>query len=332
MSMLSFWHPVLSSADLPDDRPLGVKLAGCALAVFRSDGGKVGAVEDKCVHRHMKLSLGSVQQGKLICPYHGWSFDSRGQGESPSTPKMHACVPTYECAEANGVIWVKGNSNSHELPKLEMKGWDFVGSVFHKVAAPLQLVLDNLSELEHTLTNHPNFGFDPSRATEALVEYETTEDAIMVRGHGPAKMPPLTTRLMAWIRPGDHFHSNYSFHFDPPRSAVTHLWINPRTGRERMAKYHVRVYFVPEDENNTLLVSFAFLKLRRPLLRRLGKYMGWFVRRKIWETINEDIFLVENLADKSTSMDGMKLSRFDPILGMTRERLARIYAGTPPAD
>ena len=46
-------------------------------------------------------------------------------------------------------------------------------------------------------------------------------------------------------------------------------------------------------------------------------------------TVDEDAFLLENLADKSPGLDGMKLSRFDPILGMTRERLRRIYDGTP---
>jgi len=329
MSRLSYWHPVLPSAKLPRDRAVGIKLAGCSLALFRTEHGKVGALEDKCVHRHMKLSLGSVDEGKLICPYHGWSYDRHGQGEGPSTPKLRACVASYACAEAHGVIWVKGLLGDQELPKMEMDGWDFVGSVFHKVATPLQLVIDNLSELEHTLTNHAHFGFDRRRPTEAVVEYETTEDWIMVHGHGPAKMPPLATRVMVWIRPGDHFHSDYSFHFDPPRSDVTHFWTNPRTGLERLAKYHVRVYFVPEDEDNTLLVSFAFLKLRGAFMRRFGKYMGWFVRRRICETINEDIFLVENLADKTTSLGSMKLSRFDPVLGMTRERLARVYHGAP---
>ena len=67
-----------------------------------------GAVADQCTHRRMKLSLGSVQQGRLICPYHGWSFTHEGAGESPSAPKMHACITSYDCAEAFGVIWVKG--------------------------------------------------------------------------------------------------------------------------------------------------------------------------------------------------------------------------------
>src|SRR3954447_15752641 len=191
-SRLRYWHPVLASRALPLDRAVGVKLAGCSLAIFRTGDGQLGAVEDQCVHRRMKLSLGRVQLGKLICPYHGWSYTRDGQGESPSSPKMHACLTSYDCAEAYGAVWVKRRSSGQQLPKLEMEGWDFLGPVFHRaVEAPLQLVIDNLSELEHTVTTHPDFGFAPRRASEALVEHETTEDAIIARGRGPAKMPPL---------------------------------------------------------------------------------------------------------------------------------------------
>jgi len=333
MSRLDYWHPVFSSRALRAGGVVEITLAGESIALFRTATGQLGGIANQCAHRRMKLSLGRVDDGKLICPYHGWSYSADGKGESPSSPKLHACLSSYECAEAHGAIWVKGRGSSQELPRLEMDGWDFLGPVFHRaVEAPLQVVIDNLSELEHTVTTHPDFGFDPGRASEAQVEYETTGDAIMARGHGPAKMPPLATRLTVGVRPGDRFQSDYSFHFDPPRTAVTHFWINPQTGHERMAKYHVLVYFVPHDETKTSMVSFAFLQLRWPLLRGLGKYGGWFVRRKIRETIEEDLFLVENLADKSTSMEGMKLGRFDSILGLTRERLARIYDGAPAAD
>jgi len=54
--------------------------------------------------------------------------------------------------------------------------------------------------------------------------------------------------------------------------------------------------------------------------------MGWFVRRKIKSTIDEDAWLLQNMADYSTGIEGMKLSRFDKVLGLTRERLERIYS------
>ena len=277
----------------------------------------------------MKLSLGSVQQGRLICPYHGWSFTHEGGGESPSAPKMHACITSYDCAEAHGVIWVKSRGTSQELPVFSVDGSLFVGAVFNHIRAPLELVIDNFSEIEHTVTAHPHFGIDRERAEHAIVEVETTDEVVTVRNRGPAKMPPLDTRLAVGVRRGDQFHSDYTFRFDPPHSAVTHWWSDPRTNRERLIKYRVFHYFVPEDENATRIVTFGFVDVRRPVLRALMPHLTALFRRKIRATIEEDAFLVENLADKSPRLEGMKLSRFDHVLGLTRERLRRIYYSAP---
>jgi phenylpropionate dioxygenase-like ring-hydroxylating dioxygenase large terminal subunit len=324
-AMLDYWHPVFPSRDLPPDRAVGIKVAGHSLALFRAGRGRAGAVADQCAHRRMKLSLGTVQRDKLVCPYHGWSFDGEGRGESPGAPRLRACVTSYDCAEACSVLWVKARGGTHELPAPTMNGWDFVGAVFNPVRAPLELVIDNFSEVEHTVTTHPDFGFDAAHADEAIVELEIEDDAVTVHNRGPAKMPPLDTRLAVGVRRGDHFHSNYTFRFDPPRSSVAHFWTEPRTGRERMLKYHVFHYFVPVDDATTTIVTFGFLKIRRPLLRHLGPRVGWLFRRKLRRTVDEDAYLLENLADQSPRLDGMKLSRFDQILGLTRERLKRIY-------
>lgn len=49
------------------------------------------------------------------------------------------------------------------------------------------------------------------------------------------------------------------------------------------------------------------------------------LRRKIKSTIDEDAWLLRNMADYDIGLEGMTLSRFDRVLGLTRERLARIY-------
>ena len=35
--------------------------------------------------------------------------------------------------------------------------------------------------------------------------------------------------------------------------------------------------------------------------------------------------ILEGLADKNPNIDGMKLSRFDKVLGLNRDRIERIY-------
>ena len=34
---------------------------------------------DVCIHRGAALSLGSVQDGRLTCAYHGWQYDYEGR-------------------------------------------------------------------------------------------------------------------------------------------------------------------------------------------------------------------------------------------------------------
>ena len=325
MSRLRYWHPVLVAAHLPKDRPVGVRVAGRDLAVFRARDGSLGALEDKCVHRRLKLSVGKVVGNKLRCAYHGWSFTTAGEGESPGTPKLYACAKSYDCAEAFGAIWVRERGADQPLPDLHTDGWAFAGCVINPIKAPLALLLDNFAEVEHTVAVHPQFGIDIDQASKAVLQLETTDDTFTARNYGPSKPPPLATRLLCWTWAGDHFHSDYTFRFDPPRSAVTHYWTNPRTGRERMAKYFLYHYFVPLDERNSMVVTFGYIHSRWPGLDWIAKRMGWFVRAKIKSTIDEDAWLLENMADYSTGIDGMKLSRFDKVLGLTRERLERIY-------
>ncbi|MCS7045236.1 MAG: hypothetical protein NZO58_02650 [Gemmataceae bacterium] len=238
---------------------------------------------------------------------------------------MHACIKSYACAEAFGAIWVRERDAEQPLPDLVKPGWAFCGTVINRVKAPLPLLLDNFAEVEHTVTAHPQFGIDLARANQATLEIETTAETFTVRNRGPSKPPPLATRIMAWTWAGDEFHSDYTFRFDPPRSAVSHYWINRRTGRERMSKYFLYHYFVPVDADQSMVVTFGYLQTRWPGLGWMARHMGWFVRRKIKSTIDEDAWLLENLADYNPSLEGMKLSRFDKVLGLLRERLALVY-------
>ena len=129
------------------------------------------------------------------------------------------------------------------------------------------------------------------------------------------------------LRRGDHFHSNETVRFDPPRASVTHIWSDPHTGKERRLKYHLFFYFVPEDANATSVVTFGLLKIGWPVFRHFAGQMSWLFRRRIRQALDEDAFILDNLADKSPDLAGMKLSRFDKVLGLNRDRIERIYRG-----
>ena len=118
---LNHWHPILSAHELRRE-PAAVRLHGTEIVLFRTAAGPIGALANSCPHRRMKLSMGKVVDDRLQCMYHGWTFDCRGAGQSPGTPKLHAEARRYD-AERHGVVgWQPGNQVSI-FPTFEADGY-----------------------------------------------------------------------------------------------------------------------------------------------------------------------------------------------------------------
>src|SRR5262245_31089987 len=72
------WFVVPPSAEVPANAALARSLLGTPVVLYRGAGGAVVALEDRCLHRGVALSLGRVRNGEIACPYHGWRYDSGG--------------------------------------------------------------------------------------------------------------------------------------------------------------------------------------------------------------------------------------------------------------
>lgn len=110
--MRRYWHPVCTSAQLarPDAPPLRIRLLGEDYVAFRDSEGKVGVLEELCMHRGASLALGRVEEGGLRCLYHGWKFNVTGSVlETPnnSDPKYRAKTkaPAFPVREEGGIVW-----------------------------------------------------------------------------------------------------------------------------------------------------------------------------------------------------------------------------------
>lgn len=110
--MRRFWHPVCTSAQLPepDCAPLRVRLLGEDYVAFRDSSGQVGFLEELCMHRGASLALGRVEEGGIRCLYHGWKFSAKGTVmETPNhaDPKYAARMkaPAFPVREDGGIVW-----------------------------------------------------------------------------------------------------------------------------------------------------------------------------------------------------------------------------------
>ena len=329
MGMLDHWHPVLASGKVKK-KPIGIQLAGELICLFRTGNGTIAAVHDVCPHRRLKLSYGRVVGDKIECRYHGWTFDACGNGESPSTPKLSTCTESYEAREAHGYIWIKSRNSNPVFPEINTEGYYHLGNFQHAVPAPLELTLDNFTEIEHSGTVHNTFGYDLEKMHEVKVKFEPTEDSVRVTNVGPTKRLNPFFRTLLGIRKNDLFHDDWTTYFSPVYTIYDHWWTSPDESREAMMRWRLYMFFWPRDAETTNVTSFVYAKSRYPGPAGGLRFAKYIFRREVDREVRQDISMLEHMGSKNISIEGMKLSRFDRVLGLTRERIARIYRGEKP--
>ncbi|WP_262413137.1 aromatic ring-hydroxylating oxygenase subunit alpha [Actinacidiphila acidipaludis] len=106
-----FWYPVVPSRTVPEGKVVAASFAGRRIAVFRAASGTVSALEDRCAHRQVPLSMGVVEGESLRCCYHAWAY--RGDGRisqipylSKETGRPPRSVRAYPTREAAGLVFV----------------------------------------------------------------------------------------------------------------------------------------------------------------------------------------------------------------------------------
>lgn len=107
-----YWYVVAESHEIGLNQVVSRSLMGEWLAVFRDQSGKLAALQDKCLHRTAQISRGKVTEGKLQCPYHGWTYNSDGQvthipSMGPTFKAGSKCSKTYPVIEQEGYIYVR---------------------------------------------------------------------------------------------------------------------------------------------------------------------------------------------------------------------------------
>jgi phenylpropionate dioxygenase-like ring-hydroxylating dioxygenase large terminal subunit len=118
--LINDWHVVAASNSLPEGGLMKARLLSEDLVIWRA-GGVAHAWQDLCMHRGSRLSLGHVEDRRLICAYHGWTYDSDGQcvkfpAHPEQTPPKTAHTICYGTKEMYGYIWATLGSPGLDVP------------------------------------------------------------------------------------------------------------------------------------------------------------------------------------------------------------------------
>jgi hypothetical protein len=157
----NYWYPLGYSADVPVGKVIEAEFWGESIAVYRGADGAVRAMDNRCAHRQLKLSLGVVEDCKLVCVYHGWKYNGDGNLAEVDHDLFGKQLPqykqrTYPTAERYGLIWGfmgdPARANERSIPHIpELEGsnpWphvhvDFTWNAHHS------MIIDNVSDFTH---------------------------------------------------------------------------------------------------------------------------------------------------------------------------------------
>ncbi|KDO80635.1 hypothetical protein CISIN_1g009233mg [Citrus sinensis] len=154
----NFWFPVAFSTDLKDDTMVPFDCFEEPWVIFRGKDGIPGCVQNTCAHRACPLHLGSVNEGRIQCPYHGWEYSTDGKCEKmPSTQLRNVKIKSLPCFEQEGMIWIWPGDEppTATIPcLLPPSGFEIHAEIVMELPIEHGLLLDNLLDLAHAPFTH----------------------------------------------------------------------------------------------------------------------------------------------------------------------------------
>ena len=124
--VMNDWY-VAAFGDEIKDKLLARTLLGRRLVFYRTADQRVVALEDRCPHRSMPLSAGTLDKDTVVCAYHGFRFNSEGdciEVPSQTTCPKNVGIKAYRTFERGPVVWIwMGEAEEADLSKLPEQDW-----------------------------------------------------------------------------------------------------------------------------------------------------------------------------------------------------------------
>lgn len=326
MTLFDHWHPVALSRELRRRRPLKVTLAGADVVLFR-DGPRLGALDNTCPHRGFPLHRGRVDAGQLVCPYHGWRWATDGRGQAPGTPTARPCARAWEAVERHGLLWIRRAGSDMPFPFVDISGHGRVTTLRRRIQAPLEVVLDNFTEVEHTPPVHAFLGYPLERMAEVECATTITDDAVTVFNRGPQRRLPAPIRGVFQIPREADFVDAWTTRFSPVHTIYDQYFLVRGSDERRGPALRIAVFYTPVGPALTDLIVLAYAssaRWRRPLLEAIRFPM---TRLLVRIEVGRDARLLDAMEAPPVVLKGRALGRFDKALTASRRHIARIYRG-----
>jgi phenylpropionate dioxygenase-like ring-hydroxylating dioxygenase large terminal subunit len=286
------WYLACLLDELEKKNPLHKTILGESIVFFRDQSGKIFALEDRCCHRNVQLSLGYVCGDHLKCGYHGWEYDGTGKCVSiPSLPgeeriPASARVAHYVLEVKYTCVWIwMGDSDKADtalIPPLpEMDQYPCVYN-YHVLNADLKLVAESLFDAYHINHVHRH----SIKGMMGALKNERIDFNMQVTDHS------ITGSY--WRDNDRSFFEKYYFGFNQKIETHFGFWFPNISKLDiRFRNRHMVIYehFYQLDEEH---VCMCQITLWKNILDFFPPFARWFMLRKSISIVQEDIVFLEN--------------------------------------
>ena len=219
MFLRNAWYVAAWESEIGDE-PFSRTVLDDPVVLFRTDDG-FAALEDRCCHRGLPLSMGRVQNDVIQCGYHGLEFNADGvcvrvPGQSRVPPG--ARVRSYPVTVRYGWVWIwpgdPRKADEELLPDwwwCDSPDWKTIPGYHRKplpVAANYLLISDNLFDVAHLSYVHTS-----SIGNEAIVDFPIRTRRLDRR--------VVTTRVVADRPPAPFYRKAGGFESNVDRWLIT---------------------------------------------------------------------------------------------------------------
>jgi vanillate O-demethylase monooxygenase subunit len=179
------WY-IAAWANEVNDEPVARTICDHPVVLFRDAVGSPVALRDRCPHRGLPLSLGTVGDRGLQCGYHGLVFDGAGRCvHIPNQVRIprKAAVTSYPLVEKDEFLWIWVGDPDRADPSTvidypyhnDYEQWPHKHEVLH-LGCDYRLLADNLMDLTHVAYVHQaTFGGNPLDEPEAKIDMSVGE-------------------------------------------------------------------------------------------------------------------------------------------------------------
>lgn len=206
--LLNTWYPAAWAHELTDGI-LARTYLDTPVMMYRTSGGEVIAMHDRCPHRFAPLSYGRIEDDKAVCIYHGLEFDRTGQCVGTqlcfeNAPKV-ARVRTFPIVEQDNILWIWMGDAEAADPALVPR-FHYHNDPEYRVTygykytrCDYRLLNDNLMDLSHIVLLHPVFQARDRKQT--FKAWEEGDDVVATYLAVEEDQEFHTANTIRWIAP-----------------------------------------------------------------------------------------------------------------------------------